>query len=328
MKKAIYLTILLIFSIPSIQAQDFDFGDSSASSPFVVMHVKGTAKYLGDEKSNTQEVVSGMILPEKGTLTLSKKSQLKLSWKSQTVVLNKKGTYSLKNEAKKLADSGDANSPPADDFMMELGASSGFGDTGGDGDDDRDSGASHGDTTGGSGWGTREFFNAIMPIGGIVPKEAITISWAGISGDEGFRVNLFKGTDEKPVLSAMTKNNSFTLDVSQLTLAENVEYSWQVEDVLDPAIKSEKVAITFGNKDQDMEVVRGMLSDREYSYSDPWLKLLREAHALQKENMLYAANEKYKQGLNEFADNQTIKKMYARFLTKHGLKALADEVLK
>ena len=70
-----------------------------------------------------------------------------------------------------------------------------------------------------------------------------------------------------------------------------------------------------------------MLSDREYSYSDPWLKLLREAYALQKADMLYEANEKYQKGLKEFSANQTIKKMYAKFLDDNGLAEVTNTLI-
>jgi hypothetical protein len=114
--------------------------------------------------------------------------------------------------------------------------------------------------------------------------------------------------------------------VSQLPIIEGDEYSWNIENLDEENLKSEKIIITFAGKNHDKEIIRGMLSDREYSYSDPWMKLLREAHALQKENMLYAANEKYKKGLEEYSDNKAIRNMYAMFLTNHGLGAVADQL--
>jgi hypothetical protein len=326
MKKIVLLTAIAIFSILAINAQEFGFEDSDASpTSFIVMHVEGSAKYLATGSSSEQNVVSGMILPGKGTLTLNKKSQLKLSWKNQTVILSKKGTYSLKNEANKLADAeAGSPAPPTDDFLVALGAASGFGGSGDDGGENRKSGSGQADTLGGSGWGTGKSISPIMPIGGIVPLKSITFSWSGEGGDDGFRVNLYKGADA--IFSALTKNNKFTLDVSQLSISEDEKYSWNIENIADSSIKSEKTTIFFTGQNKDKEVIRGMLSDREYSYSDPWLKLLREAHALQKENMLYAADEKYKQGLKDFSDNLTIKKMYAQFLTKYGLGAIADGI--
>ncbi len=325
MKKITFLTTVIICSLVNIYAQDFELDDSNTSPAyFVVMHVDGSAKYLNAEGSTSQNLKSGMILPETGTLTLNKKAQVQLSWKNQSVTLIKKGTYSLKNEAKKLANS-IPGEPVLDDFLIELGAASGYGE---DEDGERKSGTAQHDTTGGSGWGTDKSINIIMPIGGVVPLNSITFSWAGISEDSGFRINVYKDSGKPAIFSAKTNNNSFSLDVSQLSVDMDEEYFWDVENASDPKIKSEKTNIIFTDKDQDKEVLRGMQSAREYSYSDPWLKLLREAHALQKANMLYAANEKYKQGLIEFSDNLTIKKMYAMFLTNHGLGALAGSVLK
>ena len=326
MKKSFFYTILILSYFTQSQAQEFDLGNTPAvSSSFIVWQVEGSAEYFENANSSAQEVVSGMTLPEIGTIDLKKKSMLKLSWKSQTVILDKKGTYSLKNEAKKLADAS-GNEPVMDDFLMEMGAASGFGEEGGDGDGDRS--RARRDTLGGSGWGSGKSINPIMPIGGIVPSDLITFSWAGESGEKGFNIQVYSLSDSKLIFSAATKNNSLTFDVSQLLLDEGEEYTWHVENMDEASIKSEKIKITFANKNQDEEVIRGMLSDREYSYSDPWMKLLREAHALQKENMLYAANEKYKEGIATYSDNKIIRNMYARFLTKYGLEAVADELYK
>ncbi len=317
--KKVTLSIALIFClILNSNAQNYDLGNTPSLTTFIVLDIEGSAEYLGEGSTDAQDVVSGMILPESGILTLGKKSQMKLSWKSQAVVLSKKGTYSLKNEALKLADAS-LNAPVLDEFLVELGAASGFGEPSGDGGNDSSSAKKENK-------GTLQEINIIMPIRGIVPMDLITFSWAGLSSDAGFRLNVYKNADQPAIFSALTMKNSFTLDVSQLSLIEGAEYSWQVENVSDSTIKSEASSITFGEKDQDLEVIRGMLSDREYSYSDPWLKILREAHALQKENLIYATNEKYKQGLKEFNDNITIKKMYAMFLNNNGLEALADQV--
>ena len=322
MKKNTFLTTILLLATLTSYAQEFDLGDSNIAPAFVVMHIDGSAKYTADGNSEAQNIVSGMVLPGKGTLELNKKSHLQLSWKSQMLTLSKKGTYSLKNEAIKLADTeGGASTPPSDDFLLELGAASGFGDSGED-PEPRKSGDGQADTLGGSGWGTGKSINPIMPIGGIVPLKSITFRWAGEGGDDGFKINVYKGSNA--VFSALTMNNEFTLDISQLSVSENEEYAWDVEHAAESNSKTEKTTIIFTKKDKDKDVVRGMLSDRDYSYSDPWLKLLREAHALQKENLLYSANEKYQQGLKEFGDNQTIKKMYAMFLTNHGLGEMAD----
>ena len=327
MKKVIFLTTILTCCLLNIQAQEFDFDDSGGTtSIFVVWNVEGSAEYTEDGSTTAQEVISGMTLKETGTLDLKKNSRMKLSWKDQTLILTKKGTYSLKNEAKKLADLS-ASSPPSDGFLEAMAAASGFGEPG-DGDGDRESGSAKSDTTGGSGWGTRNTINIIMPIGGLVPMEQITFSWAGISEVSGFRINIYNRMDQPAIFSALTMNNSFTVDVAQLYISDEEEYSWQVENVSDPSIKSKMTTIHFTEKDQDMEVIRGLQSDREYSYSQPWMKLLREAYALQKEEMFYAANEKYKQGLKEFNNVQTIRNMYAVFLNMHGLDALAAELMK
>jgi hypothetical protein len=326
MKKNTLLATIIFCSVLNINAQDIDFeGFDASPSPFVVWRVEGAAEYFDKGSTLAQNVVSGMILKESGTLNLKKKSYLELSWKDQTVILSKKGTYSLKNEAKKLANSG-LNTPVLDDFVEEIGAASIFGDTVSSGETIIDS--EKNETSEDADWGTRESINIIMPVRGIVLLESVTFSWAGLSGGEGFRINIFKKTNEPAIFSALTENNRFTVDVSQLSIIEEDQYYWQVENVSNPNITSEMASISFLKKNQDLEVIRGIQSFREYAYADPWLKLLREAHALQKENMLYAANEKYKQGLKDFSDNPMIKKMYARFLTKYGLGTIADEILK
>lgn len=329
MKKIFFLTAALICSLSNVNAQGLDIDESAvSSSPFVVWHVEGSAEYLEDGSDVAQKIFSGMTLRETGKLTLNKNSQMKLSWKDQILILSKKGTYSLKNEAKKLADlSASTPAPDIDDFVMAMGAASGFGEPGA-GDGETEGGSAKRDTSGGYDPGTREALNVIMPVGGLVPLDQITFSWAGISGPAGFRITVYDKTDKTPVFSAMTMNNSFTVDVAQLSLNEVDEYQWQVENASNPGIKSGLTTIMFTKKDQDMYVIRGLQSDREYSYSDPWLKLLREAHALQKENLLYSANEKYRQGLKSFSNNQMVKKMYALFLTNQGLEALAYEVMK
>jgi len=324
MKKATFLSTVFIFFLSNTFAQQFDLGKSDTPPSFVVLDIDGSAKYKEDGSSEDQDVKSGMTLSGTGTLTLDKKSQMKLLWKSQSVILDKKGTYSLKNEAKKLADAS-GNASASDDFLIAMGAASGFGEDGGDGDEEGRSGTAQGDTLGGSGWGKGKRLNVIMPIGGIVPTETITFSWAGESNESGYKISVYENSEV--IFSAITKNNRFTIDVSQLFIVDIEAYSWDVASVAEPNIKSEKITITFGHKDQDKDIIRGMLSDREYSYSDPWLKLLREAYALQKANMLYEANEKYQQGLKEFSDNKTIKNMCVKFLETYNLGAYAETLI-
>ncbi len=324
MKKASLLTIVIICSLLNIKAQEINFEKPTGNATyFITMNVHGSAEYIEAGSNTPQNVVSGMILPETGILTLSKKSILKLCWKDQILILSKKGTYSLKNEVKKLSDSS-MSAPVLDDFLIAMAAASEFVEPRVYGDVKRDVVKS--DSTESSSRGAQKAINIIMPIGGIVTLEQITFSWTGICESDGFRMNIFNKPGQPVVFSAMTMNNSFTIDVAQLSVEEGEEYSWQVENVSNPDIKSELATIIFTEKYQDLEVIRGLQSDREYSYSDSWLKLLREAHALQKANMLYATNEKYKQGLKEFGSNLTIKKMYARFLKNNGLEALAYQV--
>ena len=75
MKKSILLLILFLSYFNSINAQEFDLGDANTtSSSFVVWQVDGSAEYFENGNTNAQKIVSGMTLPESGTIDLKKKS--------------------------------------------------------------------------------------------------------------------------------------------------------------------------------------------------------------------------------------------------------------
>lgn len=323
MEKTTCLITLLFFNIFYAIAQEYDF-DGQVVSPaeFVVWAVEGTAAYTDDGSDSAQNLISGMTLKENGILELKKNAMVKLSWKDQILVLSKRGTYSLRNEAKKLAD---ANPDlHVSDFMKAIGEASDFGEPG---SGNANEGSVKKDTNEGSDQVLGKQIKAIMPIGGMVPLKTITFSWTGVNDVQAFRINIYQSSNQPPIFSALTENNSFTIDVAQLAIEKGEPYFWQVETTSTPETKSEMIQLIFTGKNEDLDVIRGLLSDREYSYAAPWLKLLQEAHALAKEQMLYSANEKYKQGLKEFGDISTVRKMYARFLTEQGLEALAREVM-
>ena len=294
MQKTIFMmSCLSLCFLININAQVFDI---TAPKTFIALDVKGDVQIKGN--TDNPMLSSGMVLTEKQVLTLEDGASATLAVGGQMMTLNEAGTYKLKKEVKKLDGKSD------DSFLARINTVSGFNKKG-----KKDTGTQ-------DGWGDKSAINPIMPIGGDVPLENTTsFTWDGAS-ESGFKFTLMEPVTGETIITALTKSNSFTLDVNQLTIEKGKEFHWMVSNAKK---ESKKSAINFVSPNKITTVMDDLQATDAYKNSADWLKPLREADALASNNMISKAYDVYMKTLKMFPDNELVKDAAANFLAKNGL---------
>ena len=294
MRKSIILLGCLIFVAVSLQAQSFNL---DAPKTFVTIQVAGTVNLKNVPRAS--KLSTGMVLPENAILKVLEGGSATLTMDGHMLTFDEAGTYKLKKEAKKLK-----NVVSEDSFLSMVNLASGH-NKGGGGDSTQD------------GWGQKLLSN-IMPIDGAVGQENTTFSWEGASPN-AYVLTIVDASNDQTVFSARTKSKKFNVDLSQLDLKQEAEYLWHISEADKPDRTSKKSDITIVHPKEVQAVIDNVKMNSDYQNSEPWLQVLREAHALDENKMLLKAYETYMMGVEKFPDNELMKDMASKFLSNHGL---------
>lgn len=176
-------------------------------------------------------------------------------------------------------------------------------------------------------WGEGE-----VPIQSIVPHGYLVVDfvmfrWSGPARIKMYTIDIL-GTDGSVIHSFNSKKTSAEVDLKSLKLAKSETYSWRVyPSDIDQADEFVQTRFTITErKDQDA-AMRKALKSRLGAATDPSLKSMMEAVALEKAEYYTAALEKYETALAEDPKNDMLRTSYSAFLKRRNFEAAAQKVL-
>ena len=130
------------------------------------------------------------------------------------------------------------------------------------------------------------------------------------------------------VHSQLSKKASAEIDMGSLKLKTGEMYSWRVAPAENENMEGAPTAkiLVTAKKDADAAMRRSLKSKLGAS-SNPVLKNMMEAVALEQEEFYNAALQKYEAALEEDPDNQMVRMNYSAFLTRRKWKEAAQLVM-
>ena len=128
--------------------------------------------------------------------------------------------------------------------------------------------------------------------------------------------------------SLQSKRTDIDIDLATIDVKTDQLYQWRVYDVTaEPEAASNKLAFAVATKKELEEAARKALKSNLGPGSNPGLKSMMEAAALEQASFYSAAAERYEMALEDESDNQMIRMSYAAFLKRFKKNDLAEAVL-
>lgn len=164
--------------------------------------------------------------------------------------------------------------------------------------------------------------------GGTLSGPPVTFRWSGTAPQPACRFLLTRQSDERPVVSALVRDSSFSLDLSQLDLEIGVAYCWQLLSLAEgtPALSAK--TIFYYDSYAAEKVLKALLTQHEYHHVTPVEQLLMQAYALEEAGLWYDADEKYATAAATYSNNKLVRDARAAFLSRMDLWAEARNLLK
>ncbi|HEX5625519.1 MAG TPA: hypothetical protein VFX48_05850 [Saprospiraceae bacterium] len=154
------------------------------------------------------------------------------------------------------------------------------------------------------------------PIGKLVP-EITEFKWTGSAAVKQYRLEILNSM-EQVVHTQLSKKTSAEVDMVALKLKTGEMYSWRVAPAEATSAEGYR-SIKFtpaAKKDQDA-AMRKSLKTKLSTATDPSLKLMMEAVALEQEEYHAAALAKYEAALAEDPRNEMVRMNYSAFLMRN-----------
>jgi hypothetical protein len=151
----------------------------------------------------------------------------------------------------------------------------------------------------------------------------VIFKWRNTAGEGPYSFTLYTWQNI-PVAQLQVRDTAITLDLDQLALNLDEEYSWAV--TRGTSAKSAPLAFEIcqtclAEKQTDL------INDADYQSATPFEQQLMLAYQLEEEHCFYAANSTYMFLLASEPDNGLYRKMYATFLARMDMLPEANLVL-
>lgn len=282
----------------------------AAQKEVIVLHVTGKALYFSQYGVKPVYLYPGMVLDLKGKVNCRGAGSAKLLYNGNTFLLS--GT---KNR-------------DVQDVVKAAGAASQMSFTGrffnfltesvkeGDSNEKLEKHHRHymNKTSGGiKGWAKQDY--TLVPLlltSGKLPSANVMFKWRNSTGDGPYTFTLYSAAN-KPIAQIMVRDTFITLDLDQLAISLDEEYTWEVArgaNAKSPAIPFSVCAAS--NMDKQSELVH----EKSFQAADATEQQLMQAYSLEEERCFYNANGIYHQLLANDPDNVLILRMYATFLAR------------
>lgn len=158
---------------------------------------------------------------------------------------------------------------------------------------------------------------------GKLPPANVIFKWRNTSGEGPYTFHLFTEED-KMIAELIVRDTAITLDLDQLALNLDEDYSWNV--TRGDSTKSE--ALDFKICPNSVEEQQAELSyETAFHKADFTEQQLMLAYMLEEEDCFYAANSTYARLIAYNANNALVRKMYASFLARMDMLPEATSLL-
>ncbi len=183
----------------------------------------------------------------------------------------------------------------------------GFGDKTGSGKD------GFGDKTGSGkdGWGKKDIMTRSSCPGGKYIEGLNRVSWEPLKGTKTYTF-VIQDMQHNIMFTTQVKGTEYTFDTKVTKLMTDTTYAWYVHH---PTKKEVSTPVFFTVVDKVMEDKALTLINTAgiYKKADTVIRLLMEAHQMEEEGFLLAAQTKYKKALAISPKNSLAKMMYSLF---------------
>ncbi|MFN0173803.1 MAG: hypothetical protein ACKVU0_04070 [Saprospiraceae bacterium] len=294
---------------------------STAQNEIIVLHVSGQAFYYEKTGSKPISMYPGMGLALKGKVRCKGASKAKLLFNGSTIVVTG-GKYRDIAELARAAGAASQMSFTGRFFSFVT-------------ESVREENSQEnikkyhrkhmGKTSGGiKGYAKPEYtLKPLLLTAGKLPSANVIFKWRNTVGEGQYTFHLI-AKDGKPVAQLLARDTAITLDLDQLALNLDEEYSWYVSR----GETAKSVNISF-------EICPSSVVDRLTDLShEPAFKeasaeeqQLMIAFRLEEELCYYDANEAYNRLLLERPNNLLLRRMYAAFLARMDMVPEASSLL-
>jgi len=181
--------------------------------------------------------------------------------------------------------------------------------------------------SGGDGWGEQSTkIVPYFPFGKIL-KTFTRFSWKPNQGVKQYNIEIMSAEGEV-IHSQVCKKPECEVDLTTVDLMTDKVYEWCVYDLTAEADKNcVKSRFAIASKKEMDEASRKALKSNLGPGSNPGLKKMMEAAALEQAEYYTAAAERYEMALEDEPDNEMIKMSYAAFLKRFKMTELAEKML-
>lgn len=174
------------------------------------------------------------------------------------------------------------------------------------------------------GWAKPEYtIKALLLTTGKLPSAHVIFKWRNTPGEGPYTFSLLS-QQNKTIAQLMVRDTAITLDLEQLALNLDEEYSWSVTR----GEKATSAAIPFEICPSSVvERLTDLSHEASYQSADPTERQLMLAYRLEEERCFYTANNTYNQLLQADPNNVLLHRMYATFLARMDMLPEASTLL-
>lgn len=182
-----------------------------------------------------------------------------------------------------------------------------------------------GKTSGGiKGWSNPQYsITPLLLATGKLPSANVIFKWRKSEGAGPYTFNLLSNQN-KLIAQVLTKDTVIALDLDQLALNLDEEYTWSVTR----GETGKSVQVPFEVCPSSVVERQTDLSHEEvFQKASPLEQQLMLAYRLEEEHCYYAANHTFVQLLETSPDNLLLRKMYATFLARMDMLPEASSII-
>jgi hypothetical protein len=207
---------------------------------------------------------------------------------------------------------GDKNGSGKDGWGKKTGSGKdGFGDKNGSGKD---------------GWGKKDIMTRSTCPGGKYIEGLNKVSWEPLKGTKNYTF-VIEDMENNIVFTTQVKGTEYTFDTKVAKLMNDTTYAWYVHH---PTKKEVSTPVFFTVVDKAMEdkALNLINAAAIYKKANTDIQILMEAHQMEEEGFLLAAQSKYKKAITNSPKNSLAKMMYSLFCKNMNEVESAVEALK
>lgn len=164
---------------------------------------------------------------------------------------------------------------------------------------------------------------ALLLSTGKLPAANVIFKWRNVPGGGPYLFTI-QNAAQKEVAKVLTRDTAITLDLDQLALNLDEEYTWMVER----GEKDHSAQIPFevcpsSAVDQHTD----LSNESVFQHASPEERQLMTAFLLEEERFYYAANQVYQQLTQQSPDNAVYRRVYASFLARMDMLPEAEKLI-